>query len=210
MVRQSLPTVVRRYDRIARFYRGLEPIFLIRPKFRQKAVTQLQLNTGDAVLEVGCGTGLNLPFLVDAVGPGGVVIGIDASAGMLDRARALAAHKGWQNVRLLQQDAARLDIDRDVDGVLFSLSYSVIPDPRSALARAWDLLDAGGRLVILDGTLPDNTLGRALRPIARLLIRVAPGTADSRPWDDLAALSSPVETETFQPGIYYTCAITKS
>jgi demethylmenaquinone methyltransferase/2-methoxy-6-polyprenyl-1,4-benzoquinol methylase len=209
MVRQPLPTVVCGYDRIARFYSGLAPIFLIRPKFRRKAVTRLQLKPGDVVLEVGCGTGLNLPLLVDAVGSSGVVIGIDASSGMLERARALVAQNGWQNVRLLEQDASQLDIDRELDAVLFSLSYSVLPDPQPALARSWERLRGGGRLVVFDGTLPANTLGRALRPFASLLIKITPGNADTHPWDDLAALSSPVETEKFQPGIYYTCAITK-
>jgi ubiquinone/menaquinone biosynthesis C-methylase UbiE len=204
-----LPTVVRRYDRIARFYGGLAPIFLIRPKFRRKAVARLQLKPGDAVLEVGCGTGLNLPLLVDAVGASGIVIGIDASAGMLERARALVAQNGWHNVRLLEQDASQLDIDSELDAVLFSLSYSVLPDPQPALARSWERLRAGGRLVIFDGTLPANALGRALRPFASLLIKITPGNADTHPWEDLAGLSSPVETETFQLGIYYTCAITK-
>lgn len=207
---RELSTVVRRYDRIARFYGGLEPIFLLRPAFRRRAIAKLRLKAGDTVLEIGCGTGLNLPYLADAVGPSGSVIGVDASSGMLDRARARVASEGRRNVSLEQQDATRLRVDRPLDAVLFGLSYSVLPDRPPALAGAWQSLKSGGRLVIFDGSLPDNRFGRALRPITRLLTALAPGDPDSRPWEDLASLSPSVEVERFPPGIWYACAITKA
>ena len=47
------------------------------------------LTTGDRVLEIGCGTGRNVPFLRAAVGATGKVYGVDLSSGMLRRARAL-------------------------------------------------------------------------------------------------------------------------
>jgi ubiquinone/menaquinone biosynthesis C-methylase UbiE len=138
--RKPLGHIVSRYDRVARFYRALEPLFLITPMARRKAVAALDLKAGDVVLEIGAGTGRNLPYLVDAVGPDGTVIAVDASAGMLAQARKLVERHRWSNVQLLQQDAAKLQVDRDLDGVLFSLSYSVIPDPHPALERAWERL----------------------------------------------------------------------
>ena len=50
---------------------------------------RLDLKPGDHVLEIGCGTGRNLPYLRDAVGPQGRVYGVDISAGMLERAQTL-------------------------------------------------------------------------------------------------------------------------
>jgi phosphatidylethanolamine/phosphatidyl-N-methylethanolamine N-methyltransferase len=102
---------------------------LIFPPARRKTVAALGLKPGDVVLEIGAGTGRNLPYLVEAVGPHGAVIAVDASAGMLAEARRLVARRGWSNVQLLQQDAAQLDVDLGLDAVLFSLSYSVLPDP---------------------------------------------------------------------------------
>ncbi len=88
--------------------------------------------------------------MVDAVGPNGTVIAVDASEGMLAEARKLMERHGWSNVQLLRQDAAQLQLDGDVDAVLFSLSYSVIPEPGPALARAWKLLRPSARVVVMD------------------------------------------------------------
>ncbi len=45
----------RQYDRIARFYSTLEPLYLIFPPARRKAVAALGLKPGDTVLEIGAG-----------------------------------------------------------------------------------------------------------------------------------------------------------
>jgi ubiquinone/menaquinone biosynthesis C-methylase UbiE len=207
--RRPLREIVDRYDHVARLYRWLEPLYLIFPPARRKAVAALSLNPGDAVLEIGAGTGRNLPYLVQAVGPGGAVIAVDASEGMLAEAGRLVKRHGWSNVQLLRQDASRLEIERDLDGVLFSLSYSVLPEPRPALARAWELLRPGRRVVVMDAGLSDNLLGRLLGPIAKLLVKLAPGDPYSHPWDDLAAYG-PVATERFLLGLYYVCTVEKA
>ena len=117
----------------------------------------------------------------------GTVIAVDASEGMLAEAGKLVERHGWSNVQLLRQDASQLQLDRpDVDAVLFSLSYSVIPEPGPALARAWKLLRPSSRLVVMDMGLTDPRHRRALGLIARLLAKLAPGDPYSRPWDDLA------------------------
>lgn len=206
--RRSQSANSRQYDRVARFYSTLEPLYLIFPLARRKAVAALKLKPGDTVLEIGAGTGRNFPYLVEAVGPGGTVIGIDASRGMLAEARKLIERRGWSNVQLLHQDAARMEVDRDVDGVLFSLSYSALPEPRPALARGWKQLRAEGRVVVMDMGLTQSRWHRLLDPIARLLVKLGPGDAYSNPWRDLAAYG-PVETNRFLLGFYYVSSVTK-
>jgi ubiquinone/menaquinone biosynthesis C-methylase UbiE len=198
-----------RYDRIARLYSFLEPLYLIFPPARARAVVALGLGPGDVVLEVGAGTGRNFRYLVEAVGPTGKVIGVDASPGMLAEARRLLERKGWPNVELLQQDAGRLDLDREVDGVLFSLSYSAIPEPRPALARAWEGLRPHGRVVVLDAGFTDSRVLRLLDPIARQLVKLGPGDPYSDPWSDLAAYGS-VWTKRFLFGFFYVSVVEKS
>ncbi len=207
--RKPLGYVVSRYDRVARFYRAIEPLFLISPRARRKAVSALGLKPGDVVLEIGAGTGRNLPYLLKAVGPGGRVIAVDASPGMLVQARRLVQRRGWSNVQLLQQDAARLEVDHELDGVLFSLSYSVIPEPRPALARAWERMRPSARVVVMDMGLANTALRGVLGPIAKLLVRLGPGDPYSRPWDDLCSYG-PVRAERFMLGLYYVCVVEKA
>lgn len=206
--RRSLDRIVRSYDRVARIYARFEPLYLIFPRARRKAIAALGVGPGMTVLEIGAGTGRNLPYLLDAVGPTGTVIAVDASPGMLAEARELVESRGWSNVRLLQQDAAHLEVDAQLDGVLFSLSYSVLPDPQLALAYAWERLRPGCRVVVMDLGLTYSRLHRLLAPIARLLEKLAPGDAFSEPWDELAAYGH-VETEFFMAGFYYVSAVEK-
>lgn len=206
--RRSLSQIAAQYDRLARHYRLIEPLFLLFPSARRKAVAALELKPGDTVLELGAGTGRNLPYLVDAVGPEGAVIAVDASAGMLAEARRLVVRRGWSNVELIEGDAARLELDREVDAVLFSLSYSVLPEPEAALARAWERMRPSARLVVMDAGLPDNRLGRFLRPAARIPGGVVLGDPHARPWDDLAAYGPPA-TERFLLGLYYVTTVVK-
>jgi ubiquinone/menaquinone biosynthesis C-methylase UbiE len=206
--RRSQRANTRRYDRIARTYSTLEPLYLIFPPARRRGVAALGLKPGDTVLEIGAGTGRNFPYLVEAVGPTGTVIGVDASRGMLAEARRLIEREGWSNVVLLQQDATQLDVDRDVDGALFSLSYSAMPEPRPALARAWERLRPYSRVVILDAGLTQGGLWRFVAPIARLLVKYAPGDAYSDPWSDLATYG-PVETTRFLFGFFYVSSVAK-
>lgn len=129
--------------------------FMGRPRhIRAAAVEALQLREGDGVLEVGCGTGRNFPHLLRAVGEEGRVVGFDYSAEMLAAARRLCRRRGWQNVALLQGDAAQLDAgESSFDGVLAVLAMSAIPRHREALERCREVLRPGGVLSVCDARL---------------------------------------------------------
>ncbi len=66
-------TVKRRYDRLAKFIPLLDRLLFLPPGLRRRAVENLSLRAGERVLEIGCGTGIGLAYLSDAVGPGGRV-----------------------------------------------------------------------------------------------------------------------------------------
>jgi ubiquinone/menaquinone biosynthesis C-methylase UbiE len=202
--------ITAQYDRVAPWYRALSPLFLINPLLRRKAVAAMGLRPGDAALEVGVGSGRNLPYLLDAVGPGGSVTGIDLSPGMLAEARKLVARRGAANVELTQADASTAELDRDFDAVLFSLSYSVIPaDARpAALARAWERLRPGGRLVVFDGGIARTRLRPIIAPIVHQLTKLGPGHPDTNPEDDLARLGE-VVSERALLDIYFVYTVTK-
>jgi|ERR1044071_2050834 S-adenosylmethionine-diacylgycerolhomoserine-N-methlytransferase len=206
----DVPFVRRRYNRLARFFVLFEWLFLLPRGIRTKAVSRLELKPGASVLEVGCGTGRNLAPLVRAVGPEGHVYGVDVSEGMLTKARKLRASAGWSNVTLARSDAASYTAPVAVDGVIFSLSYAVIPHHREALSRAWEQLSPGGYLVIMDAKLPSNFAGKLLHPFVIWASRLTVlGNPDIRPWDELKELADEVEMEEFSLGTYYICRARK-
>ncbi|PSP76872.1 alkanonic acid methyltransferase [Halobacteriales archaeon QS_3_64_16] len=148
----------RLYDRIARFP-GVGA-------WRAAAADALALEPGDTVLEMGCGTGANLPYLRERVGPEGQVIGIDLTAGMLDVARERVERRGWKNVSLIRADASRPPIaasavdhaigegtnGKGIDAVLASFLSGMFADPAPVIEEWCSLLGPGGRICLLDAT----------------------------------------------------------
>jgi ubiquinone/menaquinone biosynthesis C-methylase UbiE len=126
-----------RYDRAIRFYE--------RVQFgggRQWVSTRAR----GEVLEVGIGTGLNLPLY-----PRGVrLTGVDLSPAMLALARRRADDLGVQ-VDLREGDAQALPFpDGSFDTVVCTLSLCAVPDDRAALQEMWRVLRPGGSLLLLD------------------------------------------------------------
>jgi S-adenosylmethionine-diacylgycerolhomoserine-N-methlytransferase len=135
---------------VQRFYRWNAPIYdltrwaLLRG--RRTAVEALRLRSGQRVLELGCGTGLNFARLRERVGATGCVVGVDLSWHMLARARRRLLPRTY----LLQADAARLPLDGTFNAVLLSYSLTMIPQWERALDQACGLLAPTGTLVVLD------------------------------------------------------------
>ena len=97
----------RRYTAGARFHDVLSGERWVYRAGRVAGIRLLSPARGGAVLDLGCGTGLNLPLLADAVGPEGLVIGVDSSPSMLAVARKRIASS--TNIAVLEGDAVHLD-----------------------------------------------------------------------------------------------------
>lgn len=121
---------------------------------RERAVDALSIAPGDTVVEMGCGTGANLPLLRERVGPAGAVVGVDLTPGMLTRAGRRVDRAGWRNVHLVRGDAARPPVAA-ADAVLATFVVGMFEEPESTV-RGWaDLLDPGDRIVLLDAAPRD-------------------------------------------------------
>jgi len=126
---------------------------------RRRAVQALGLRAGDSVIDMACGTGLNFPLIEDVIGPGGRIIGVDLTDAMLARARDRIAANGWSNISLVQADAAEFDFPAQVDAILSTYAMSQVPECAKVIARGAAALSEGGRWVVLDVKVPDNTPG---------------------------------------------------
>jgi len=169
--------VKRKYRRNALIYDRL----VARPTeaLRREAVARLALRPGERVLDLGCGTGLSLPLLWEAVGEAGVVYGADLSADMLARARERVAAAARTNVRLLEANADRLELPEPVDGILCFFTHDILLSP-SALPRAFGFLAAGGRVAAAGVKLAHGWRGWIMNPITVAYSLPAVTTRDVR------------------------------
>lgn len=152
--------------------------------YRRRAIAALQLKPGDTVVEIGCGTGLNFPLLQRAIGPGGRIVGVDMTDAMLEQARRRVIRMGWENVELVQTDAADFNFPADTAAILSTFALSLMPAAPDIIERG---LAAGARWAVLDLKIPDNAL-RHLAPLFILLTRafgVSREWAGRRPWQPI-------------------------
>jgi phosphatidylethanolamine/phosphatidyl-N-methylethanolamine N-methyltransferase len=114
---------------------------------RAAAVRQLHLEANDSVLEVGVGTGLNLPLYP----PTCRLTGIDLSQEMLDKAIERCEQLAMPNVTLKVMDATSLDFgDNEFDKAVATYTISAVPDPVAVLREMRRVVKPDGVLVILN------------------------------------------------------------
>lgn len=124
--------------------------------FRERLVELAGIEPGEAVLDVGCGTGTLALAAKRRVGPGGVVHGIDASPEMIARARRKAMKAGADAVFQTAVVEALPYPDARFDVVLSTLMLHHLPRPaRPQWAREIRrVLRPGGRVLVVDFATP--------------------------------------------------------
>lgn len=156
-----------------RRYRLYAPVYDLaaRPleRGRKRAIERLDLESGDRVLIIGCGTGSDLTHLPDDV----EVTAVDLTPVMVRRTAKRA-------------DSLAVDVDTQVgdaqnlpfasgrfDAVLLHLVLSVVPDPVAVAAETARVLAPDGQVSIYDKFVPEgedpSLLRRALNPVTRTL-----------------------------------------
>ncbi|MEY5097534.1 MAG: hypothetical protein RJA36_253 [Pseudomonadota bacterium] len=170
---------------------------------RQRAVERLHLRPGQVVLDLGCGTGMSLELLQQAVGPGGRVIGVDQSPEMIELARQRVQRQGWSQVELICAPIQLAQLPAAVDAVLFHFTHDILQTP-AALDHVLAHLRPGARIAAagLKWTsplyAPLNSLvwWNALQSVTTL------GGLDA-PWAPLAQRGIELELESFLWGTLY-------
>lgn len=189
-----MATPLRRYGAGARVYDVLSGERWVYHAGREAGIDLLAPRRGDIVIDLGCGTGLNFPALAAAVGPEGLVVGVDRSVDMLAMARRRVSAEGWgDRIRIVESDAAELDTDRihalmagerdrdRADALFITYALSVFDRRDEAWTRARTLVRSGGRAGIVDMQAPTGRW-KVFSPLAYLACATGGSDIRSRPW----------------------------
>lgn len=156
-----------RYQRIAPLYDLMET--LAERRYHPWRRRFWDLVRGPQVLELGVGTGKNMPFYPPDVS----ITAIDLTPGMLERARRRAEKLGRQ-VALQLGDAQQLEfLDNTFDEVVATFVFCSVPDPVLGLQEARRVLKPGGRLLLLEHMRAESPLlGRLMDVLNPIVVRM--------------------------------------
>jgi demethylmenaquinone methyltransferase/2-methoxy-6-polyprenyl-1,4-benzoquinol methylase len=161
-------------DRVAPLWRRL----------RTEAIEHLQLEPGDRVLDVGCGTGTSFPYLLKKVGHSGEVVGVEISPYMSRKARARIERSGWINVHVVESPAQTAVLAGTFDGLLMFAAHEVLTSEQ-ALDNIFSYLKEDARAVTFGAKQVHTHLGWIFNPLLRLASqKLLPFSVpiDSQPW----------------------------
>jgi len=158
--------------------------------YRRAVVEALPIQSGDVVLDVGCGTGLCFDLLREKAAE---VVGIEESPEMAAVARERIARAGWDNVTVIQAPAEEAQVERAADAALFCAVHDILQSPQ-ALKNIVATLRPGARVAAGGGKWAAPVLV-ALNSMVSLLH--APYVRDfggfDRPWQRLEPMVEDVQ-----------------
>lgn len=113
---------------------------------RTAAIERLQLQAGEVVVDVGCGTGLSFAPLLERLGPQGRIVAIEQCPEMMGRARERLAQLGAHAFTLVQAPVEDADWKGRADAALFHFTHDILRNP-AALDNVLRHLKPGARVV---------------------------------------------------------------
>lgn len=120
------------------------------------------VNKGEAVLDIGCGAGVDTLVAAIMAGPEGRVTGVDLIPEMLNRAKTNLKKTSLKNVTFQEGSAEQLPFpDETFDVIISNGVFNLIPDKEKALREVFRVLKSSGRFLLADqilmGEMPADT-----------------------------------------------------
>ena len=109
------------------------------------------ISTGDTVLDLGSGAGVDVFRAANVVGEAGRVIGVDMTPDMIELATTNAERGGFDNVEFRLGEIEQLPVeDNSINVALSNCVINLVPDKQAVFAELYRVLAPGGRFVISD------------------------------------------------------------
>lgn len=175
-----------RYDEL-----GAALSFYQDPRWRRAAVEAVAAAPTDRVLDIACGTGLVSRALFERWGCD--VVGLDQSAAMLSRARAMLAADPElaRHITLVEGEAERLPFgDAEFDHLTFTYLLRYVDDPAATLRELARVVKPGGRVSSLEFNVPAGIWLWAWRLYTRVGLPLL-GRLASRSWFEAGRFLGP-------------------
>jgi len=120
-----------------------------------------QIKEGDTVVDLGSGAGNDCFVARAVVGESGKVIGLDMTDAMIEKAKANAVRRNFNNIEFLLGDIENIPLNENIaDVVISNCVLNLVPNKQKAFSEIYRILKPGAHLsvsdVVLEGELPDN------------------------------------------------------
>lgn len=146
-----------------------------------------KIQPGDTVVDLGSGAGNDCFIARAETGESGMVIGVDFTTDMIEKARSNANKLGYQNVSFVFGDIEQIPLqDNLADVVVSNCVFNLVPDKEKAFRETFRILKPGGHFSISDIVI-EGELPQALREDAEMYVGCVAGASQKTEYLELIA-----------------------
>jgi protein-L-isoaspartate O-methyltransferase len=201
--KSNTPSYARYLVRLTRLFPDFD-FFFIKP-VRKKAVGLLTLKKGDRVLDAGCGMGGCFPYLVQAVGTTGEIVGVEISPEVAVNTNLRILKNNWKNINVLVSSAQEVKLSGTFDGLLMFAAPDIYAS-KTAIENLLPHLKYKSRVVFFGAKTSEKRTGIINSFLRFIFSKSSFSTTpkpDSEPWKLLSAYVDNIVVDEYFFGLMF-------